>query len=155
MKQLENKIIELNAKLPELPEKAKAAIAKWLWVGVLISIVIYMMGIITILSIGAFTNLVLFSAGFGLASIKVWVIIITGVIGMGITLIAEIFAISPIKKLLYKGWYIAFCVVCLQLVFSLIYDITSNTSGRILYDIISFVGSMYILAQVRGYFTEK
>ena len=155
MKQLESKIMELNAKLPALPEKAKAVIAKWLWAGALVSVVIYIIGIVTILSIGALTNLLLFSAGLGLASVKLWIMIITGVIGMGIALIAELFAIKPLKQRLYKGWYIAFCVVCFQLIFSLIYDITSNTFSRIFYDILSFAVSMYLLAQTREYFIEE
>lgn len=154
MKQLESKIMELNAKLPALPEKAKAVIAKWLWAGALVSVVIYTIGIVTILSIGALTNLLLFSAGLGLASVKLWIMIITGVIGMGIALIAELFAIKPLKQRLYKGWYIAFCVVCFQLIFSLIYDITSNTFSRIFSDILSFAVSMYLLAQTREYFIE-
>lgn len=155
MKQLESKIMELNAKLPALPEKAKAVIAKWLWAGALVSVVIYIIGIVTILSIGALTNLLLFSAGLGLASVKLWIMIITGVIGMGIALIAELFAIKPLKQCLYKGWYIAFCVVCFQLIFSLIYDITSNTFSRIFSDILSFAVSMYLLAQTREYFIEE
>ena len=155
MKQLESKIMELNAKLPALPEKAKAVIAKWLWAGALVSVVIYIIDIVTILSIGALTNLLLFSAGLGLASVKLWIMIITGVIGMGIALIAELFAIKPLKQCLYKGWYIAFCVVCFQLIFSLIYDITSNTFSRIFSDILSFAVSMYLLAQTREYFIEE
>ena len=155
MKQLESKIMELNAKLPALPEKAKAVIAKWLWAGALVSVVIYIIGIVTILSIGALTNLLLFSAGLGLASVRLWIMIITGVIGMGIALIAELFAIKPLKQCLYKGWYIAFCVVCFQLIFSLIYDITSNTFSRIFSDILSFAVSMYLLAQTREYFIEE
>ena len=155
MKQLESKIMELNAKLPALPEKAKAVIAKWLWAGALVSVVIYIIGIVTILSIGALTNLLLFSAGLGLASVKLWIMIITGVIGTGIALIAELFAIKPLKQRLYKGWYIAFCVVCFQLIFSLIYDITSNTFSRIFSDILSFAVSMYLLAQTREYFIEE
>ena len=155
MKQLESKIMELNAKLPALPEKAKAVIAKWLWAGALVSVVIYIIGIVTILSIGALTNLLLFSAGLGLASVKLWIMIITGVIGMGIALIAELFAIKPLKQRLYKGWYIAFCVVCFQLIFSLIYDMTSNTFSRIFSDILSFAVSMYLLAQTREYFIEE
>ena len=151
MKQLESKIMELNAKLPALPEKAKAVIAKWLWAGALVSVVIYIIGIVTILSIGALTNLLLFSAGLGLASVRLWIMIITGVIGMGIALIAELFAIKPLKQRLYKGWYIAFCVVCFQL----IYDITSNTFSRIFSDILSFAVSMYLLAQTREYFIEE
>lgn len=103
MKQLESKIMELNAKLPALPEKAKAVIAKWLWAGALVSVVIYIIGIVTILSIGALTNLLLFSAGLGLASVRLWIMIITGVIGMGIALIAELFAIKPLKQRLIRG----------------------------------------------------
>ena len=60
MKQLESKIMELNAKLPALPEKAKAVIAKWLWAGALVSVVIYIIGIVTILSIGAFNKFFFF-----------------------------------------------------------------------------------------------
>ena len=53
MKQLESKLMELNAKLPQLPENFKASLAKWLWVLVIIAIVINIMGIMTILGIGA------------------------------------------------------------------------------------------------------
>lgn len=155
MKQLENKIMELNAKLPELPGNLKDIFAKWLWVGALISIVINVMGIMTILGMGAFTNFILISAGFQFTSIKIWIIIITGVVGMGITLVAELFAVKPLKELLYKGWYISFCVVCYQLVLSTIYDITSNTFSGIFSNLISFAISMYILAQTRGHFTEE
>ena len=155
MKQLEKKIMEINAKLPEIPEKGKAVIAKWLWLGALIAVIIYVMGIVAILGMGALSSMLLFSMGLGFASIRVWIMVVTGVVGMGITLIAEILAIKPLKNLLYKGWYIAFCVVCFQLIFSLLYDITSNTLSRVLFDIISFAISMYILAQTREYFTEE
>ena len=147
--------MELNAKLPQLPENFKASLAKWLWVLVIIAIVINIMGIMTILGIGALGGVLLFSAGFGAMSIQLWIMIITGVVGMGITVVAEIIAIKPLKEKKYRGWYIAFCVVCFQLIFSLIYDITSNTFSRIFSDILSFAVSMYLLAQTREYFIEE
>lgn len=90
--------MELNAKLPQLPENFKASLAKWLWVLVIIAIVINIMGIMTILGIGALGGVLLFSAGFGAMSIQLWIMIITGVVGMGITVVAEIIAIKPLKE---------------------------------------------------------
>lgn len=155
MKQLESKLMELNAKLPQLPENFKASLAKWLWVLVIIAIVINIMGIMTILGIGALGGVLLFSAGFGAMSIQLWIMIITGVVGMGVTVVAEIIAIKPLKEKKYRGWYIAFCVACLQFVFSVIYDITSGSVSSIFSALISLAISLYLLSQVRSHFTTE
>ena len=61
--------------LPGLPGDQK--LDRWL----VVSIVFNAIGIFTILSIGALSNLALSATGLGLLSIRIWVMIIAGVIG--------------------------------------------------------------------------
>ena len=76
-------------------------------------------------------------------------------VGMGVTVVAEIIAIKPLKEKKYRGWYIAFCVACLQFVFSVIYDIISGSVSSIFSALISLAISLYLLSQVRSHFTTE
>lgn len=153
IKKLEEKVMELNNKLPQLPTSTQASLAGFFWILAIIAIVINIMGIIAVLGIGAISNLALFSAGFGYMTVNIWIMVITGVIGMGITVIMELMALKPLKEKKYRGWYISFCAVWLGLIFSVIYDIFSHSFGSIFQSVISLAISLYLLAQVRDHFT--
>ena len=64
IKKLEEKVMELNNKLPQLPTSTQASLAGFFWILAIIAIVINIMGIIAVLGIGAISNLALFSAAF-------------------------------------------------------------------------------------------
>ncbi len=154
MKNLEKKVLEVNEKLPQLPENAKASLANFFWVLAVVSIVFNAIGIFTILSIGALSHLALSATGLGLLSIRIWVMIIAGVIGMGITIVMELFAVKPLKEKLYRGWAISFTVVWLQLIFTIVYDIVTHSFSGIFTSILGLCISLFLLAQVREYFTD-
>lgn len=90
MKQLEEKMMELNAKLPALPEGLKAFIANILWIITIISIVLNILAILAICGIGTVGGLITLGTGHGLLTIKLILTILAGVIGMGITVVLRL-----------------------------------------------------------------
>lgn len=155
IKKLEEKVMELNNKLPQLPTSTQVSLARFFWILAILAIVLNVMGIIAVLGIGAISNLVLFSTGFGYMTVNIWIMVITGVIGMGITVVMELIALKPLKAKKYRGWYISFCAVWLGLIFSIIYDIFSHSFGSIFQSVIRLAISLYLLAQVRDHFTSE
>lgn len=152
MKFLEEKTMELISRLPPFPQQYKAKLASVFWIIAIVSIVANILGILTILGVGGFAGSILLS--FGQMSFDLWIIIIAGVVGMGITVVMEVIAVGPLKRMEYRGWYISFMVIWLQFAFSLLTGFFSNyTAGDFIRTIISTVFSLYLLMQAREYFT--
>ena len=153
IKQLEEKMMELNAKLPALPEGLKAFIANILWIITIISIVLNILAILAICGIGTVGGLITLGTGHGLLTIKLILTILAGVIGMGITVVLEITAVKPLKDKQYRGWAIAFLVVWLQFLFSVISHIFFKPV-YLIWTVIWTAISLYLLMQVREYFVN-
>ena len=154
MKQLEEKMVELNAKLPALPEGGKDFIAKVLWILAIVSIVIKSMAIISLLGIGAVGGLVTMAAGFTDMTIKFVLVLLTGVAGMGVTVILQIISVKPLKDRKYRGWSITFLVVWLQFIFSFLYGVFSSPAD-IINALVWVAVSLYLLMQVRDLFAKN
>lgn len=155
MKFLEEKVMELNSRLPQLPENSKAKLASVFWIIAIISIVVNILGILTILGVGLFSTSILVS--FGQMTFELLIIILVGVIGMGVTVVMEVTAVGPLKRMEYRGWYISFMVIWLQFGFGILNNLfsTTSTSRNIFSTIITSLLSLYLLVQVREYFTEN
>lgn len=152
MKFLENKLAEFNKTLPQIPDNGKSVIANILWILIIISIVFNIIGIITLLGVGSFGVSVLAGFGLGFHSMTIWGTIIFGVIGMAIVVVLEIIAIKPLKDKAYLGWRLAFYVIWIQLIFSVLNDIFLGTVSGLIGVIIGTIIALFILMQVRDYF---
>lgn len=152
MKAIENKIMAINSKLFQLPDNFKTGIANYLWLLTILSIILNILAIMAILGIGALSGALLYGTGLGYFTFKIWLIVLSGVIGTAIVVIIEILAVKPLKNKLYRGWHLMLCAICLQVVFTIVYLIASMSFSDFLRSLLNLAISLYFLAQTREHF---
>jgi hypothetical protein len=152
---LEKKLVEVNKTLPQIPESGKKVLADWFWVLLVIGVVVGVMGILTILGIGASGSLLLTGLGAGAyVAATLWPSIVFGVIGMAIVIVIEAMAIGPAKNKEHRGWQLVFIAVLLQFVISVLQNIFINDYTSVLGSLIGLAIGLYLLVQVHSYFIK-
>ena len=154
VKALENKVVEINKSLPQIPENGKKALAEWFWAIAIFAVVIGVLGILAILGIGAAGSFFLTGLGGGLVAASLWPSILFGVVGMGIVVLLEAMAINPLKRHEHRGWQLMLSAVSLQAIFSVLQSIFSNSFSGIFGTLLGLAIGLYLLAQVHSYFVK-
>jgi hypothetical protein len=152
---VENKLVEVNKSLPQIPENGKKILAEWFWVIAIIGVVLGAMGIVAILGIGVAGSALLTGLGGGLLAVSMWPMLLFGVLGMALTVVLELMAINPLKHRQYRGWQFMFAAVILQVIFSILQAVFTNSFSSVLGALLSFVIGAYLLAQVHSYFVKN
>ena len=128
-------------KAPQLPKGAKDFLVKYAHIFAIIGIVIYALGILALLGIGAVVSP--FAAAVGATGFFTGVFF--GVVTLGIEAGLLLMAIPGLKKRSMQGWNLLF--------YSEVVSIVVNVLQiNILSAIISFLIGFYILFQIRSYY---
>ena len=128
-------------KAPQLPKGAKDFLVKYAPIFAIIGVVIYALGILALLGIGAVATP--FAAAVGATGFFTGVLF--GVVTLGIEGGLLLLAIPGLKKRSMQGWNLLF--------YSEVVSIVANVLQiNILSAVISFVVGFYILFQIRSYY---
>lgn len=154
LKDLEEKIMEINESLPKLPKSVVEFLASWSWFFAAISAGLGLLAIITILGVSLVSSLALMGLGAGLLGLFIPLLFIVSLIGIGVSVYINFISIKPLKARLYKGWQLVLLGGLISLLFGALGDIADRDFSGLLWSLLASAISFYFMAQLRQEFTE-
>lgn len=154
-KALEEKLVEINKNLPQIPKNGKDMLAKYFWIVAIIGAVFNIMAVISILGVGTLGSALIGGLGYGAQAASLWVNIALTSVGLGAVAVIEIMSVSPLKKQVYRGWKLALYAVLLQFAVSVVIDLISGHAINLVSTVVVTAIGLYLLTQIHDYFVDK
>jgi hypothetical protein len=112
--------------------------------------------------IGAFGLLAAMTAGSALMVVvgapalggMFFISTLISLIGIGVSLVAEVMAITPLKAMKKRGWDLMFFVLLVSVALGLLGSLLSANVGGILFGLIGAAIGAYVLLELKHYFVK-
>jgi hypothetical protein len=138
--------------VPHLPKEFTNWLAKNAWWLTLIGVVLGVMGMFTLLSLMTAGSLLIASLGAPALGGAVFIGSLITLILVGIAVVIEGLAISPLKIMKHQGWNLLFLAGLIQTVGSLIRGLFAIDIISIIATLIASAVGFYVLNEIRDHF---
>lgn len=154
---IDNKIVDLHAKLPHLPTNGRQWLANNIWWIVLIAAVVGAFGVFVLMVFTLIGGIFWIGAAFLFAAKFGGLALLAAMLVLFLTLanvVLAIMAISPLKTKRRNGWLLLLASLFAGFIAALLTDFISVNEWAAVKEVVFFAIGLYVMYEVREYFTQ-
>jgi len=140
--------------VPHLPKGLTKWLAENSWWLTIVGVVFSVFGVFGILAAMTAGSALLVVVGAPALGGMFFVSSVVSLVGIGISVVAEVMAITPLKAMKKRGWDLMFFVLLVSVVMGLLGSLLTANVGGILFGLIGAAIGAYVLLEFKQYFVK-
>lgn len=140
--------------VPHLPKGFTKWLAENSWWLTIVGVVISVFGVFGLLVAMTAGSALLVVVGAPALGGMFFISSLVSLIGIGISVVAEVMAITPLKAMKKRGWDLMFFVLLVSVAMGILGSLLSANVGGILLGIIAAAIGAYVLLELKHYFVK-
>ncbi len=140
--------------VPHLPKGLTKWLAENSWWLTIISVVFSVVGAFGILAAMTAGSALLVVVGAPALGGMFFVSSVISLIGVGVSVVAEIMAITPLKAMKKRGWDLMFFVLLVSVAVGILGSLLTANVGGILFGLVGAAIGAYVLLELKYYFVK-
>jgi hypothetical protein len=140
--------------VPHLPKGFTKWLAENSWWLTIVGVVISVFGVFGLLAAMTAGSALLVVVGAPALGGMFFISSLVSLVGIGISLVAEVMAITPLKAMKKRGWDLMFFVLLVSVAMGILGSLLTANVGGILFGIIGAAIGAYVMLELKHYFVK-
>ena len=149
-----NTVAKWMKDVPHLPKGFTKWLAENSWWLTIVGVVFSVFGVFGILAAMTAGSALLVVVGAPALGGMFFVSSLVSLVGIGISVVAEVMAITPLKAMKKRGWDLMFFVLLVSVVIGLLGGLLTANVGSVLFGLIGAAIGAYVLIELKQYFVK-
>ena len=149
-----NTVAKWMKDVPHLPKGFTKWLAENSWWLTIVGVVFSVFGVFGILAAMTAGSALLVVVGAPALGGMFFVSSVVSLVGIGISVVAEVMAITPLKAMKKRGWDLMFFVLLVSVVIGLLGGLLTANVGSVLFGLIGAAIGAYVLIELKQYFVK-
>jgi hypothetical protein len=140
--------------VPHLPKGFTKWLAENSWWLTIVGVVISVFGVFGLLAAMTAGSALLVVVGAPALGGMFFISSLVSLVGIGISVVAEVMAITPLKAMKKRGWDLMFFVLLVSVAMGILGSLLTANVGGILFGIIGAAIGAYVILELKHYFVK-